>query len=320
MHSLMTSRRQVVAAAAAGTIAISAFGGAELYVAGTIGEVYMGDPVTGGFEYWGGICLAPVHSLAIDGANVFAGDANGGILRLDLVTGEAMDLYWVPGDATDIVVHDQDLLVSTSGGDIHRVDPITGTVESTLTTGIPIDAMALHGDTLFIAGSLGAVYKGNAVTGGFEYFGCTCLGPIQALTLDGEYVFAGDATGAILQFTQATGELVTFYWPAGSGVTGLAMHDGELLVSEVNGSIHRVNPATGLVIETLTSPIFTDAIEVRLPPGDIDGDGVVGINDFLIVLGRWGACPPSPDPCPADLDGDGVVGIGDFLLVIGNWS
>ena len=56
-------------------------------------------------------------------------------------------------------------------------------------------------------------------------------------------------------------------------------------------------------------------------PADIDGDGVVGINDFLIVLGTWGPCPdPCPPFCPADVDEDCTVGIGDFLAVLGAWG
>ncbi len=56
-------------------------------------------------------------------------------------------------------------------------------------------------------------------------------------------------------------------------------------------------------------------------PGDVDGDCIVGINDFLAVLGNWGPCPePCPPTCTADLDGDCEVGINDFLLVIGNWT
>ncbi len=35
--------------------------------------------------------------------------------------------------------------------------------------------------------------------------------------------------------------------------------------------------------------------------GDLDGDGIVGIVDFLALLGAWGPCPA---PCIADLDGD----------------
>jgi hypothetical protein len=54
--------------------------------------------------------------------------------------------------------------------------------------------------------------------------------------------------------------------------------------------------------------------------GDVDGDGIVGIQDFLSLLGAWGPCPGPPADCPADLDGDGTVGILDFLLLLANWS
>ncbi len=53
---------------------------------------------------------------------------------------------------------------------------------------------------------------------------------------------------------------------------------------------------------------------------DVDGDGTVGIGDFLAVLGTWGACPDAPQVCFADIDGDGVVGINDFLYILGEWG
>ena len=56
-------------------------------------------------------------------------------------------------------------------------------------------------------------------------------------------------------------------------------------------------------------------------PGDLDGDGVVDIVDFLALLQQWGLCPaPCPPSCPADLDGDCAVGIADFLLLLANWG
>ncbi len=54
-----------------------------------------------------------------------------------------------------------------------------------------------------------------------------------------------------------------------------------------------------------------------LPLGDLDGDGVVGISDFLEVLGAWGPCPI---PCPADVDGNDYVGIADFLALLAAWG
>ena len=49
---------------------------------------------------------------------------------------------------------------------------------------------------------------------------------------------------------------------------------------------------------------------------DFDGDGTVGVNDFLQLLKAWGPCKG----CPEDIDGDGAVGINDFLALLANWG
>ncbi|MDP7030070.1 MAG: S8 family serine peptidase [Phycisphaerales bacterium] len=53
-------------------------------------------------------------------------------------------------------------------------------------------------------------------------------------------------------------------------------------------------------------------------PGDLNGDGMVGTDDLLIVIAEWGPCPPGP--CDADLNGDGIVGADDLLFIIANWG
>ena len=58
------------------------------------------------------------------------------------------------------------------------------------------------------------------------------------------------------------------------------------------------------------------AFVFRSCPWDLDGDGDVGITDFLDLLGAWG---PNPGH-PADFDGDDIVGITDFLELLGNWG
>ena len=51
---------------------------------------------------------------------------------------------------------------------------------------------------------------------------------------------------------------------------------------------------------------------------DTNGDGTVGIIDFLDALGAWGPC--GPGCCLADFDIDGSVGITEFLAVIAHWG
>lgn len=50
---------------------------------------------------------------------------------------------------------------------------------------------------------------------------------------------------------------------------------------------------------------------------DINGDGVVNVDDLLVVINSWGSCPA---PCPADLDGNGVVNVDDLLNLINHWG
>lgn len=50
--------------------------------------------------------------------------------------------------------------------------------------------------------------------------------------------------------------------------------------------------------------------------GDFDGNGIVGVEDLLVVIAEWGTC----GSCPADLTGDGNVGVEDLLIIIAQWG
>ena len=52
-------------------------------------------------------------------------------------------------------------------------------------------------------------------------------------------------------------------------------------------------------------------------PGDLNGDGVVDVNDLLLIIASWGIC--SGD-CPGDLSGDELVDVSDILLLLSFWS
>jgi hypothetical protein len=49
---------------------------------------------------------------------------------------------------------------------------------------------------------------------------------------------------------------------------------------------------------------------------DINGNLNVGIEDFLFLIGEWGA----GGSCRADIDADGTVGVNDFLLLLAWWG
>ena len=58
------------------------------------------------------------------------------------------------------------------------------------------------------------------------------------------------------------------------------------------------------------------------PDCDLNGDGIVGIVDYLSLFGAWGSCSDcgTPQACPADFDGDCSVGILDMLVLLANWT
>lgn len=51
-------------------------------------------------------------------------------------------------------------------------------------------------------------------------------------------------------------------------------------------------------------------------PADLNGDGVIGFADLLIVLAAWGPCVG----CPSDFDASGDVGLSDLLFVLSSWT
>ncbi|MHC4427405.1 MAG: right-handed parallel beta-helix repeat-containing protein [Planctomycetota bacterium] len=61
------------------------------------------------------------------------------------------------------------------------------------------------------------------------------------------------------------------------------------------------------------------AYEFQACSCDLNGDGSVGVNDFLLLLSSWGPCADC-DNCSADFDGDCEVGVTDFLKLLACWG
>jgi hypothetical protein len=109
--------------------------------------------------------------------------------------------------------------------------------------------------------------------------------------------------------------------------TGVAGFDLAGTVTLPDGTQPHVNksdadgPAAGggFLVTGHITPAKSQPHEEPAIPGDLTGDGVVGIADLFFLLDAFGNCPES-DKCPADLNGDGVVDMADLLIMFNNWG
>ncbi len=65
-----------------------------------------------------------------------------------------------------------------------------------------------------------------------------------------------------------------------------------------------------------------DSVAVYVPYSclaDLDQDGMVDVQDLLMLLGNWGLCPPT-GIWPGDLNFDGTVDVVDLLELLGAWG
>lgn len=85
---------------------------------------------------------------------------------------------------------------------------------------------------------------------------------------------------------------------------------------------------------TMTGPSQMDVLPTDEGPSEADcladiapaplGNGVVDIDDLLLLINGWGPCAGTPENCPADIApgnvGNAVVDIDDLLMVINAWG
>jgi acetyl esterase/lipase len=100
------------------------------------------------------------------------------------------------------------------------------------------------------------------------------------------------------------------------------LHDA--LVTAGVPSVLRLLPNLGHALPAAEFDLAFDFMQAQLIPpaeaADLNCDGFVNVQDLLVVIGAWGACPKGQFTCPGDLDSNAVVNVADLLLVIGNWG
>jgi hypothetical protein len=73
-------------------------------------------------------------------------------------------------------------------------------------------------------------------------------------------------------------------------------------------------PGTAVVTQSLTPLLASTCTK----PADVNGNGIVNIDDLLNVINSWGVCQGLP--CVGDVTSNNVVNIDDLLAVINNWG
>lgn len=71
---------------------------------------------------------------------------------------------------------------------------------------------------------------------------------------------------------------------------------------------------------TLTVLVRVTIEDAGGPLEDLDGDGVVGFGDLVLLLADFGDCPGGGAPCPADFDGNGAIDFGDLVQLLAAWD
>ncbi|MEE8155687.1 MAG: hypothetical protein V3T53_12105 [Phycisphaerales bacterium] len=101
---------------------------------------------------------------------------------------------------------------------------------------------------------------------------------------------------------------------------GLSWPNNQQFIGDYIGMAVAGNRVYPMYVDTSggDTDIYTNVI-VFPSNGDIDGDGIVGATDLLILLANWGPCEDCGD-CPADLDGNCSVGAADLLILLVNWG
>ena len=155
--------------------------------------------------------------------------------------------------------------------------------------------MTVSGDLVLDAGSTAAFDIADSgindllsVTGNL-----TAAGTLEVTLEPGAPALAEGDVFDILDFSTVAGSFATLNLPALD--SGLSWDTSDLLISGV--------------LEVIASSL----------PGDLNGDGFVGLDDLDIILTNWNQTVPPGNPL-ADPSGDGFVGLDDLDIVLIHWN
>jgi len=160
----------------------------------------------------------------------------------------------------------------------------------------------------------------GTIHGDTEFYNNYIQAPTGTLALEIGSLFNFDQLYAD-GFASLAGALEITFTPGYTPILGDSFT--VLTANGITGSFDTILAPAGFAFDVT----YPDGVDLELTviqagaalPGDLDGDGFVGINDLNIVLANWNQNVPPANPL-ADPSGDGFVGIDDLNEVLGNWN
>ena len=236
------------------------------------------------------------------------GYLDGTILLWDLTTGNTTTLE---GQAVSSITFSLDGTLLASGsldGTVLLWDVEMGTTTATLKEHTQVvSSMAFSPDkdeTLLASGSLdGTVLLWDVVAGTTASLKGPAISSV-AFSPDGTILASGSLDGTVLLWDIATENATILEGHKGNVLSVAFSPDGMLLSS---GS------RDGTILLWDMSPYSTP----QTPNPDFDGDGTVGIPDFLLFVEHFGLSQGDAGYDPRyDLDRNDTIGIGDLLIFV----
>lgn len=272
---------------------------------------------------------------------------------LNLDVGDPQDIFEVgrvsvgagPLPASRIAVSDQGIAflahqsLYPSGSSQVTIDTSDPTEPTVIHTGVdPAADVALDGNTLFIADD--SNFLDPHVQGLWIQDVAVPANPVDQVLVDETYQLGGgvvlDQAYAVATQNQHVYVAGRGEFPEGGGIgvaylldatdpTSPVLLDASPNVGSDSSSVC-VDEPHAFITNTFQGPnhpaIGLVILEAGgLNPADLDGDGLAGVIDLLVLLGHWGTCPDScPPACIGDIDADCNVGVIDLLILLANWD
>lgn len=172
----------------------------------------------------------------------------------------------------------------------------------------------LYEDSIILQGRTDEVYHGR-------YYGT-----FSPTTNTNDLVAVTNLASSITSLSYASNKLtLTIDSPTGTTSTTkvfCGIRGEPIAIYTANGTLTwSYNTSTTILTLNVTHASPTRILVYWKFPGDIDNDGDVDYDDFIIIAGAYGTCEGDPFYMPeADLDGDGCVDYDDFSILAGDYG